>query len=301
MPSIVSSRTASLQDLSLLGVTIDTYDDGTKSVRVGAGGGVPPQMDDTDKSAVSVYGKASAAGDTPLLVSAAGRTLIAGGLSSTGDGVASGVTLVPDSADTARLLGAGAFVHNGTNWDRAKGDNTGAARVSLYGKGSVAGDTPLYVAALPSSSDALSSFNQNSIYAQVFGMLFDGANWNRARNNQDLTVLASAARTIATNSADIVNYNGRFLRVDIDITAIAGSPSLTFTVKAKDALSGVYSTILASAALVGTGHTVLLIGPGLTPAANLVANAPLPRTFRVEVAVGSADSVTYSIGAVLSN
>lgn len=203
--------------------------------------GVAPQFDDTDKQAVSLYGKSSAAGDTALLVDSSGRQIIASGAgAAVSDGATSTAVFPYDSAGVSRPLVTLPLIYNGSTLDRQ-------------------------------------------------------------RSNIDLTVLASAARTAATNSADIVTYNARFLRVVVNVTAVTGSASLTFTVKAKDVLSGVYTTILASAAVIATGTTELLIGPGLLAAANAVANAPLPRTFRVEVAVGTADSATYSIGAVLSN
>jgi hypothetical protein len=62
-------------------------------------------------------------------------------------------------------------------------------------------------------------------------------------------------------------------------------------------LSGKYVTLLASAAQTGTGTVALSIGPGLPSTANVSANALLPRLFRVEVTVGTADSVTYSVSA----
>lgn len=133
----------------------------------------------------------------------------------------------------------------------------------------------------------------------LFGAIneaFNGTTWDRVRGNVDATLLASAARTVATNSSDQTNYNGRGLDVVIDITAWTAG-SITVTIQGKDALSGKYYTILASAALAAVGTTVLRVHPGLTAAANTVANYALPRTWRVSVAVGTADSITYSIGA----
>lgn len=132
-------------------------------------------------------------------------------------------------------------------------------------------------------------------------LLMNGATLDRQRNNHELTAFASAERDASANSADLVNHNARFARITIDITAIAGSPSLVFTVKAKDTLSGKYTTILASAALVGTGTTVLKIGPGLTAAGNLVVNDVLPRIFRIEAVAGTADAVSYSVSVNLVN
>lgn len=84
-----------------------------------------------------------------------------------------------------------------------------------------------------------------------------------------VTVLSSAARTTAQTSQDFQNNGGK------------------------------YYTLLASAALTGTGTTRYRIYPGLTADANVVASDVLPRTWRVTVAVADADSATYSIGAVI--
>lgn len=128
-------------------------------------------------------------------------------------------------------------------------------------------------------------------------LVYNGSTYDRRRNNHEVTVFASAARTTLQNSSDLVNYNGRGVIVVIDVTAIADSPSLTVTIKGKDTLSGKYYTLLASAAIATVSTTVLMVYPGVTVAANAAASAPLPRIWRVEVAVGDADSATYSIGA----
>ena len=124
-----------------------------------------------------------------------------------------------------------------------------------------------------------------------------GATYDRARNNHEATVLASAARTTATNSSDLTNYNAAGANVCIDVTAITDTPSLTVTIKGKCTLSGKYYTILTSAAIASVSTTVLTVYPGAAVAANLSASAPLPRVWRVEVAVADADSATYSISA----
>ena len=116
-------------------------------------------------------------------------------------------------------------------------------------------------------------------------------------SNQDLTVLASAARTASVASADFTNVNGRGVDVVIEATASNLTPSVVFTIQGKDAVSGVYYTILASAAVTGVSTTVLRVYPGLVVAANAAANYALPRTWRVSAVAGDADSLTYSIGA----
>lgn len=113
------------------------------------------------------------------------------------------------------------------------------------------------------------------------------------------TLFASAARTTAQTGDDQYNLGYRGLHCVIDLTAVAGSPSLTFTLQGKDRLSGKYYTLLASAALTGTGTTVLRLYPDLTASANVTVNDVLPECWRLNVAVGTADSVTYSVGVSL--
>lgn len=130
---------------------------------------------------------------------------------------------------------------------------------------------------------------------------FNGTTWDRQRNNQDVTVFSSAARTATPTPFDGVNYDGKSLHLVIDCTAVTSSPSVVFTLQGKDAISGKFYTILASAAIVGTGTTVLRVGPGLTTAANLVANDVLPRSYRVIATHGNSDSITYSVGMSIVN
>jgi hypothetical protein len=114
---------------------------------------------------------------------------------------------------------------------------------------------------------------------------------------QHVGVLPRAARTAATASPDIRNDSGTGLIVVIDATAKGTAPSVTFTIEGKDPTSGKYYTILASAAVSTVSTTVLRVHPQLTAAANTVAKDMLPAVWRVNVTVGNADSLTYSVGA----
>lgn len=117
-------------------------------------------------------------------------------------------------------------------------------------------------------------------------------------------VLPSAARTTAPDTQEFVvdrrGFNPNGLVLVIDVTAVTATPSITVTVSGVDRVSGKVYTILASAAITATGTVVLKIGPGLTAAASLVANDLVPPVFRVSVAHGDADSITYSIGGMLA-
>lgn len=130
-------------------------------------------------------------------------------------------------------------------------------------------------------------------------MLFNGTTFDRQRNNFDLTVLTSAARTASINSADFVNYNSRGVIIIINVTAIAATPSITVSIDGFDTTSGMYYSLLTSAAITTVSTTILSIAPGLNTVVNSRLSELLPRTWRVSVVNADADSITYSIGASL--
>ncbi len=117
-------------------------------------------------------------------------------------------------------------------------------------------------------------------------------------SNKNVTLLASAARTANTNSADQDNTRYRGVVVSIDATASSATPSVVFTLQGKDA-NGKYYTLLASVAVTGTGTTQLTVYPGVTASANVSASTVLPRTWRVLATAGDSDSLTYSVAATL--
>jgi hypothetical protein len=113
------------------------------------------------------------------------------------------------------------------------------------------------------------------------------------------TVLASASRGVATVNTDLVNVNGKGIRVWQDLTVLGASSVVTFTIQEKDPVSGKFVTILASAAtgagINSTGTAKLTVYPGLTAAANSIANDVLPVNIRIVSTVATAAS-TFSIG-----
>lgn len=117
--------------------------------------------------------------------------------------------------------------------------------------------------------------------------------------NQAVTVLASAVRSASLNSADLKNYAGRGVTLTVDVTAVPGTDTVTFTLQGKDPASGKYYTILASAAVSTTGTFQLRVYPGLTAAANLTASDVLPLDWRVAVSHSAGTNFTYSVGAQL--
>lgn len=117
--------------------------------------------------------------------------------------------------------------------------------------------------------------------------------------NHTKRLLPSAARTATTQSTDQRNSRHRGVRVHINVTAIADSPSVVFTVQGKDKLTGDYYTLLASAAVTATGDTFLVVYPGIAAAANAAVSQPLPPTWRVLCTHSDGDSITYEVTAEL--
>lgn len=117
------------------------------------------------------------------------------------------------------------------------------------------------------------------------------------RSNNDFPgIVVGVGATISQNSGDQVNSYGLGVKAFVNVTAI-GTGSITVTIQGKDPTSGVYYTVLASAAIVVNGLVVLSVYPALTATANLVANDVLPRVWRVLVTANNANPASYTVGA----
>lgn len=105
-------------------------------------------------------------------------------------------------------------------------------------------------------------------------------------------IFASAAYT-ATQSATIACKSSEGLFY-IDCTAYTATGSVVFTI-AGVSPSGATYTVLASAAIVGTGLTVLRVSPQLTASANTIAKDMLPANLKVTATAANGVSLTYSM------
>ncbi len=148
-------------------------------------------------------------------------------------------------------------------------------------------------------SDNRSNSDLEGFAVSNAGHLFNGSGWDRERANTTETILASAARTTTTNSADFTNYNARGAHFFIDVTAVTATPSITVNIQGKDPVSGTYYNLLTSVAITTVSTAVLKLYPGIGAVANAAAADILPRTYRVSVTHADADSITYSVGASL--
>ncbi|OII61206.1 hypothetical protein BJP40_06680 [Streptomyces sp. CC53] len=115
------------------------------------------------------------------------------------------------------------------------------------------------------------------------------------------TVLASAARTATPDTEELeVPAGAKFGVFVLDATAAADTPSVTMKIEGVDRTSGKVWLLLEDAAVTGVATSTLKIGPGLTAAANEVANDFLPPVIRITCTHADADSITYSVGAHFS-
>lgn len=204
--------------------------------------GTSPQLDDTDKLGVSMWGERTVPGDTALAVSINGQ-LVQGRQRTNEDGVSNGNVcfVLYDVNDSSGLLGSAGYLWNSTTWDRP-------------------------------------------------------------RANTEITVLASAARTAAVNSADLTNHNARGIYLTIDATADPSGAVITPTIVFKaETISNAYEIIMVLPTINSVSVNTYLIYPGtLTAAANdivQILQAPLPRTWRLQIAVADSASFTYSAEA----
>jgi len=128
---------------------------------------------------------------------------------------------------------------------------------------------------------------------------FNGATWDRLRNNVELTLLASAVRAADNNTPDQVNYNHRGVIVVVDMTVVPGVDIVTPKIQGKDPVSGKYYDILAGVGIVAVSTVVLRVFNGITVTANLAVSDLLPRTWRLFMDHSAATNFTYSAGGIL--
>lgn len=130
---------------------------------------------------------------------------------------------------------------------------------------------------------------------------FNGATWDRRRNNAEVTVLASASNAAGTRtSADQTNFNARGVFVYLNITALGAAETLTLLIDGKDPVSGDYPVLTAFAGVTADAAYTLYPGALETAAvaAHEVQGLVLPRTWRVRVTTSpGVNASTFSVGA----
>ena len=124
------------------------------------------------------------------------------------------------------------------------------------------------------------------------------------QENKDFILLASAARTAETDSADQTNINARGVTIVVKTTAETATAVITPNVLMKDSITGDYVIIWTAAAAISTLTTnIYQLYPGILAAdfnGTEAINIALPRTWIFRMTVGDADSMTYSVAASYS-
>lgn len=216
-------------------------------------------------------------------------------------GIASGTTagtIILSTMPSLPVATAGA-TQSGT-WTVGSNSATGSAvpANAFYVAGGTTGGNLSGINALNMTADGVTA-GSSSLQVAAVGSLYNGSTLDRARANEDVTLLASAARTTTQTSADLVNYNGlSTLAVTLDVTS-AGTGSITLAINRKDAASGKYVQMLAGAAVTTNSTNVYKIGPTIAAVANSIAQDYMPRTFQIVVTANNANSMTYSVGYTL--
>lgn len=146
----------------------------------------------------------------------------------------------------------------------------------------------------------------NAAIANILGagtIIYDQKNNNgwMDRANGWSTLLASAARTSTPSVSDQDNASGRGVQIVLDLTAFTTAADLTLAIQGKDPVSAKYFDLHAPLAINAIGTYVVELYPGVGAAAGGISAArsgALPRTWRVRVTHGNANSHTYSVGAL---
>lgn len=169
---------------------------------------------------------------------------------------------------------------------------TGAAAVALHAW-DPGGTTYRPVRTANGSGDGLAGAS-NPITAPY---TFNGTTWDRQRSNTSETALASAARTAATLSGALVNYEGRGIQVDVNVTAKAAATTLT--VQLISTGNRVIAEVTALAAVAGVQYAVQFY-PGVLAAdfegtTGKGKSVAVPRNYKLQVVPSDASSVTYDV------
>lgn len=123
---------------------------------------------------------------------------------------------------------------------------------------------------------------------------------------EEITVLASALRSVTFNSPVFTNRFHRGLRLYLNVTAVTGTlQTLNIKMQTQDPVSGVWLD-MANAAfpeISATGAWSLVVYPGInqsTTGSAVRVSTIMSRTWRVVSTIGGTDpSFTYSIGGLL--
>lgn len=107
----------------------------------------------------------------------------------------------------------------------------------------------------------------------------------------------TAATAATYNSADQNGFNVSRITCVLNHASKVGTPASVLTIQGKDAVSGLYYTLIASSSITNTATAnPVSVGAGIANSANVSASLPIPATWRVSVGVTGTTSVTGTVG-----
>lgn len=230
---------------------------------------------------------------SPVSVDAAANVMVVGNVASSATDSGNGVKVAGKYNTSQPTL------TDGQRGD-AQIDSRGNWQISLMSNG-----TATAIVTSATNADGMAASATASRYETVDRLtLYNSSTFDRFYSNWATSVLASAARTATTNSADQTNYNGRGVTVFLNVTANpGGAETLSLKIQAKDPVSSAYIDVADAGVLftAANGLKALTLYPG-TLAADLVSgdvgkSGVLPRTWRAVVTHSSTGSWTYSVGS----
>lgn len=191
----------------------------------------------------------------------------------------------------------------GVKWQRVKlGQGVDGSATDVSSASPLPVDTELPAAAALSDSTA----NPTAPMVGAAGMVYNGASFDRQRGNTEGTLLASAARTAFTQSAEQVNYNARGVNVWVYVTAKAASTTLDLYIASFNPVSSIVTyeaRVLGWVATANSGQSLQLYPGATTLAATTYGYqriareaGALSRRWYFQVVPSDANSVTYSAG-----
>jgi len=130
---------------------------------------------------------------------------------------------------------------------------------------------------------------------------FNETSWDRWRNNTEEEILASAVRTISTNTTDQTNFNAKGLILVLTVAAVPTTETLTLTLQHK-LTDGTYVAAVATTADADIGQHIIVSYPSgqadtytSTFQQELHIDLPLPRTWRARVTHSASGNWTYTV------
>lgn len=155
------------------------------------------------------------------------------------------------------------------------------------------------------------TFNSDTVFTSQRGLfvgaqqyLFDETTARLVRqraNDSGEVVLASAPRTVTTNSAIRTNFNFKGVHIIIDVTAHGGGLGLVPHIQgfAPFVSGGTFYDLLVGTTITATGVTVIKVYPGIGQIPGGAASDFLPRQWRFQMEHLDATSHTYVAEAEL--